>query len=132
MRSTPGREPHIPYKYLAFRTKYGIVCPFKRNILTGEGQHFIYPLNMGYIQYYRVILAFRGYFLSEKRELQDIICCPSALNKCPFKRIYSSIFGKECLVFGNTICCLFRMYCLAFYTVPLGPSYETENFKYQK
>ena len=34
---------------------------------------------------------------------------------------YYSIFGKECLVFGNIICCPFRMFCLAPYTVPLGP-----------
>ena len=51
-----------------------------------------------------------------------MICCPSAVNKCPFKRNYYSIFGKECLVYGNIMCCPFRMYCLAPYTVPLGPN----------
>ena len=51
-----------------------------------------------------------------------MICCPSAVNKCPFKRNYYSIFGKECLVYGNIMCCPFRMYCLAPYTVPLGPT----------
>ena len=51
-----------------------------------------------------------------------MICCPSAVIKCPFKRTYYFIFGKECLVFGNIICCPFRMYCLAPYTVPLGPT----------
>ena len=109
-------------KYQTFLTKYGIECPFKRNMLTAEGQHFIFPLNMGYIPYYRVILCFRGIFLPEKRVLQDMICCPSPGNKCPFKRTYYSIFGKECLVFGNIICCPFRMKCLAPYTVPLSPN----------
>ena len=45
-----------------------------------------------------------------------MICCSSAVNKCPF--------SKECLVFGKTICCpfslKFRMKCLAPYTVPLA------------
>ena len=109
MRGTPGREPHMPYQISKFLTKYGIVCPFKRNMLTSEGQHFICPLNMGYIPYQRVILDFRGMFLPKKRVLQDMICCPSAVNKCPFKRTYYSIFGKECFVFGNIICCPFRM-----------------------
>ena len=76
---------------------------------------------MGYILYLRVILAFRGLFLPEKRLIPDMICCPSAVNKCPFKRAYYFIFGKKCLVFGNIICYPFRMYCLAPYTVPLGP-----------
>ena len=49
-----------------------------------------------------------------------MICLPSAVNKCPFKRTYYSIFSKECLVFGNIICCPFRMKCLALYTVPLA------------
>ena len=35
---------------------------------------------------------------------------------------YYSIFGKKCLVFGNIVCCPLRMYCLAPYTVPLGPN----------
>ena len=91
-------------------------------MLTAEGQHLICSLNMEYILYKRVILAFRGLFLPEKRVLQDMICCPSADNKCPFKRIYYYIFGKECLVFGNIICCSFRMYCLAPYNVPPGPT----------
>ena len=91
-------------------------------MLTAEGQHFICPLNMGYIPYQRVILAFKGIFLPEKRVLQDMICCPSAVNKCPFKRTYYFIFGNDYLVFGNIICCPFRMYCLAPYTVPLGPT----------
>ena len=125
MRGTPGREPHIPYQIPNIpSTKYGIVCPFKRNMLTAEGQHFICPLNMGYIPYQRVILAFRGIFLPEKRVLQDMICCPSAVNKCPFKRTYYFIFGKECLVFDHIICCPFRMYCLAPYTVILGPTWR--------
>ena len=75
---------------------------------TAEGQYFICPPNIGYIPYYRVILAFRGIFLPEKRVLQDMICCPSAVNKCPFKRTYYSIFGKECLVFGYIICSPFK------------------------
>ena len=51
MRGTPGREPHVPYQNQTYLTKYGIVCPFKRNILTAEGQHFICPLNVWYILY---------------------------------------------------------------------------------
>ena len=51
-----------------------------------------------------------------------MICCPSAVNKCPFKRTYYSIFGKECFIFGYIICCPFRMKWLAPYTVPLGPN----------
>ena len=90
-------------------------------MLTAEEQHFICPLNMGYIPYQRVIIAFKGIFLPEKRVLQDMICCPYAVNECPFKRTFYLIFGKECLVFGNFICCLFRIKCLAPYTVPLGP-----------
>ena len=82
-------------KYQTFLTKYGIVCPFKRNMLPAEGQHFICPLNVGYILYYGVSLAIRGLFLPEKKVLQDMKCCPSAVNKCPFKRIYYSIFGKK-------------------------------------
>ena len=39
-------------KYQTFLTKYGILCPFKKNMLTAEEQHFICPLNMGYIPYY--------------------------------------------------------------------------------
>ena len=58
-----------------------------------------------------------------------MICCPSAVNKCPFKRTYYYVFGKECLVFGSIICCSFRMKCLAPYTVPLGPN--TALFCYQ-
>ena len=76
---------------------------------------------MGYILYYRVMLVLRGLFLPEKRVLHDMICCPSAITKYPFKRTLYSIFGKECLVFGNTICCPFSMYWLAPYTVSLGP-----------
>ena len=84
---------------------------------------------MGYIPYQWVILAFRGIFLPEKRVLQDMICCPSAVNECPFERTYYSIFGKECFVFGNIICCPFRMKCLAPYTVPLGPRINGEKEK---
>ena len=51
-----------------------------------------------------------------------MICFPSAVKKCLFKMTYISIFGKECFVFGNIICGPFRMYCLALYTVPLGPT----------
>ena len=51
-----------------------------------------------------------------------MICCPSAVNKCPFKRKCYSIFSKECLVFGNNIPCPFKNYCLAPCSVPLGPS----------
>ena len=114
MRGTSGREPHIPYQIP--NMPYQI-----QNMLTAEGQHFICPLNVGYIPYQRVILAFKGIFLPEKRVLQNMICRPSAVNKCPFKRTYYFIFGKECLVCGNIICCPFRMLCLAPYTVPLGP-----------
>ena len=32
------------------------------------------------------------------------------------------MFGEVCLVFDNIICRLFIMYCLAPYTVPLGPT----------
>ena len=110
------------YQYQIFLTKYGIVCPFKRNMLTADGQHFICPLNIGYILYQRVILDFRGLFLPERRVLQDMMGCPSAVNKCPFKRTYYNMFGKECFIFGNIICCTCRMYCLAPYTVPLGPT----------
>ena len=92
-------------------------------MLTAEGQHFTCLLHIGYIPYKRVILSSRGIFLPEKRVLQDMICCPSAVNKCPLKRTYHSIFGKECFIFGYIICCSFRMKCLAPYTVPLGPSY---------
>ena len=53
-----------------------------------------------------------------------MICCPSAVHKWPFKRTYYSIFGKECLVVGSIICRPLRMYCLAPYTVPLGPFYR--------
>ena len=91
-------------------------------MLSAEGQHFICPLNVGYILYQGVILAFRGLILPGKTVLQDMIYCPFAVNKCPFKRPYYSIFGRECLVFGNFICCPFRMYCLDPYTVPLGPN----------
>ena len=38
-------------KYQTFLTKYGIVCPFKKNMLTAGGQHFICPRNVGYILY---------------------------------------------------------------------------------
>ena len=96
-------------------------------MLAAEGQHFICPLNMGYIHYKRVILSFRGIFLPEKRVLQDMICCPSALNKFPFKRTYYSIFGKECFIIGYVICCPFRMKCLAPYTVPMGPTFCSQN-----
>ena len=51
-----------------------------------------------------------------------MICCPSAGNKCPFKKTYYFICGKECLVFSNIICCPLRMTFLATYTVPLGPN----------
>ena len=95
---------------------------------TTEGQHFICPLKMEYISYYQGTLTFKGIFLPEKRVLQDMICCPSAVNKCSFKRTYYSIFGKECLLCGNIICCPFRMYCLAPYTVPLGLKWNvTQN-----
>ena len=57
------------------------------------------------------LLAFRGIFLPEKRVLQDVICCPSVVNKCPFKRTYYSIFGKECLIFVINIRCPFRINC---------------------
>jgi hypothetical protein len=90
-------------------------------MLTAEGQHLICSLNIKYILYKRVILAFRGLFLPEKRVVQDLKCCPFAVNKCPFKRTYYSIFVNECLVFGNIIFPPFRMYCLAPYTVPLSP-----------
>ena len=92
-------------------------------MITAEGQHFICPLSIGYMLYQRVILAFRCLFLAEKRVLQDLICCPFAVNKCPFKRTYFSIISKECLVFGNIICCPFRMHCLALFSVPLDPKY---------
>ena len=90
-------------------------------MLTAQGQHYIFPPNMAYMPYERVILGFSSIYLPEKRVFQDMICCPSAVNKCPFKRTYYAIFGNECLVFGNIICCPFRMKCLAPYTVPLGP-----------
>ena len=77
---------------------------------------------MGYIFHLRVILAFRGLFLREKKVLQDMICCFSAVTKCPSKRTFNSIFSKECLVFGNIICCPFKMHCLVPYIVPLGPT----------
>ena len=80
LRGTPGREPDIPYQIPNIPYQIWKVCPFKRNMLTAEGQHFICPLNMGCIPYWRVILAFRGLFLPEKRVLQDMICCPSAVN----------------------------------------------------
>ena len=54
-----------------------------------------------------------------------MICCPSAVNKCPFKRTYYSMFGNECFIFGSFICCSFRIKCLAPYTVPLGPTSRT-------
>ena len=54
-------------------------------MLTAEGQHLLCSLNMEYIPYKRVILAFRGLFLSEKRVVQDLKCCPFAVNKCPLK-----------------------------------------------
>ena len=88
-------------------------------MLTGEGQRFICPLNLGNIVYQRVILAFRGLFLQEKMVLQAMTCCPSTVNKCPFQRTYLFIFCKECLVFGYIICCPLSMQCLALYTVPL-------------
>ena len=50
-------------------------------MLTAEGQHLICPPNMGYILYYRVILAFRVFFLPEKRVLQEMICFPYDVNK---------------------------------------------------
>ena len=55
------------------------------------------------ILYQQVILSFMGLSLPEKRLLQDMICCPSAVNKCHFKRTYDSIFGKEYMVFANII-----------------------------
>ena len=57
-----------------------------------------------------------------------MICCSSAVNKCPFKGTYYSILGKECLLFGNITCCPFRMYCLAPFTVPQGPSIDRVYF----
>ena len=50
-----------------------------------------------------------------------MVCCPSSVNKCPFNKTYYFVFGKEFLVFGNIIYCLFRMYCVAPYTVTLSP-----------
>ena len=47
-------------------------------MLIADGQHFICPLNMGYILYQRVILAFRCLFLPDKRVLHYMICGPSA------------------------------------------------------
>ena len=67
---------------------------------------YLYSVKQGYFSY-------SGSFLPEKRVLQDLICCPSAVNKCLFKRTYYFISGKECLVFDNIICC-------PPYTVPLG------------
>ena len=55
-----------------------------------------------------------------------MICCPSAVTKCPVKRTYYSIFVKECFIFGYIICCPFRMKRLAPYTVPLGPNILVE------
>ena len=52
VKGTPGREPHMPYQILnKFLTKYGMVCPFEKNMLTTEGQLFISPFNMRYIPY---------------------------------------------------------------------------------
>ena len=56
-----------------------------------------------------------------------MICCFSAVYQFPFKSTYYSIFGKECLVFDHIICCSFRMYCLASYTLPLGPNNKTRQ-----
>ena len=134
MRGTPGREPYIPNQIpknsLPNMEQY---VPFKRIMLTAEGQLFICPLiNRGYILQQRVILALNGIFLSQKRVLQDMICGPSAVNKCPFKRTYYSIISKECLVFGNVMCCPFRMHCLAPDTVPMGPIFHIYLIKMVK
>ena len=103
-------------------TPQGVYCEIYPslggNIERVKSQYSIFQND---ILYYRVILAFKGIFLPEKSILQDKICCPSAVNKFSFKRTYYSIFGKECLIFGNIICCPFIMQCLAPYTVPLGP-----------
>ena len=79
-------------------------------MVTAEGQHLICSLNIKYILYKRVILAFRGLFLPEKRVVQDLKCCPFAVNKCPFKRTYYFIFGKYCLVFGKEYVAPFQVY----------------------
>ena len=71
-------------------------------------------------------------FLPEKRVLQDMIRCPSAVNKCPFKITYYSILGKECFIFGNIISCPFRMKCLTPYTVPLGPKKSCKKHAFGK
>ena len=36
-------------------------------MVTAEGQYFVNRLNVGYLLFYRVILAFMGLFLTEKR-----------------------------------------------------------------
>ena len=41
-----------------------------------------------------------------------------------------SIFGKECLVFGNIIFCPLRKNCLAPYTVSLGPRECEQNINH--
>ena len=61
------------------------------------------------------ILVYHGYHVRKATQLpiwnrmQDMICCPSAVKKCLFKRAYYSILGKECFVFGNIIFFPFRM-----------------------
>ena len=58
--------------YQTFLTKYGRICPFKRNMWTAGWEHFICPSNMGYMLYLGVFLAFKGLFLPERRVLQPL------------------------------------------------------------
>ena len=58
-------------------------------MLTAEGHHFIWPLIMGVYTVLGGYPIFYGMIPSRK----------GGVNKCPFKRIYYAIFGKEGLVF---------------------------------
>ena len=64
-----------------------------------------------------------GYFFQQRGYYRILYALPLLLTNVLLKG-HIIPFGKECQVFGISICCPFRIYCLAPYTVPLDPTVQ--------
>ena len=85
-------------KYCLLNTKYNVLL--KRNILTGEEQHFIYCFTlMGYILSEGLIRVFSGWSGDEKRLFTgyDMLTCTDNL----LERESNIIFGWRNIMFGR-------------------------------